>query len=76
MSASRVQIVNQTSFLPMINLFSALTKKTQKMNVLVVAFFLMKSHFNLTTIIIIDCICGVCLVAMMELQMILPGSGV
>ena len=75
MSASRVQIVNQTSFLPMINLFSALTKKTQKMNVLVVAFFLMKSHFNLT-IIIIDCICGVCLVAMMELQMILPGSGV
>ena len=74
MSASRVQIVNQTSFLPMINLFSALTKTTQKMNVLV-AFLLMKSHFNLT-IIIIDCICGVCLVAMMELQMILPGSGV
>ena len=74
MSASRVQIVNQTSFLPMINLFSALTKQTQKMNVLE-AFFLMKSHFNLT-IIIIDCICGVCLVAMMELQMILPGSGV
>ena len=76
MSASRVQIVNQTSFFADDQSFFCFNKKdTQKMNVLVVAFFLMKSHFNLT-IIIIDCICGVCLVAMMELQMILPGSGV